>query len=66
VASLAEEVDVALAREQSASPCWRAFLDWCTKEIRWGCSLRSVGADMSVTRYSAVQYKRWLRGATRS
>jgi hypothetical protein len=47
VASLAEEVEVALAREHNASPCWRAFLDWSTKEIRLDCSPRSVGEDMS-------------------
>lgn len=46
VASLADDVDVASARKQNSFPCSRAFFDWSTKEMRWGCSPRSVGEDM--------------------
>src|SRR5713226_547272 len=46
VTSFADDVDVVSARKQSASPCSRALCDWCTEEMRWGCSPRSVGGDM--------------------
>jgi len=45
----ADAFEATCAREQSCSPCWRAFLDCKTRETRWGCSAREIGEGVTIS-----------------